>query len=414
MSHLGLVSASGAAEKGFETIGYDSDVNLIAALRQGDLPVVEPGLDALVTGNAERLQFSTDVAVLGGCDLVFVSRDVPTDDKGQSDLSSILALVNEITTVLSDSAVLILLCQVPPGFTRSVERKPETLCYLVETLIFGAAVRRTLEPERFIVGLYDGDAPLPAALGAYLETYGCPILPMRYESAELAKISINLLLAASVTTTNTIAEICEQIGAEWSEIVPALRLDRRIGPHAYLNPGLGISGGNLERDMATALALADRHGSHAQVIRSYVDNSAYRKQWPLRTLSHTVLQQLENPRIAVLGLAYKEDSDSVKNSPSLELLDVLRKFDVSAYDPVVPVDTAWHGGLLQLESMEAALAGADALVIMTPWDEFRSLTPDIFTREMRGDVIIDPYRLLDSKAVSARGLRYYGLGSRPR
>ena len=414
MSHLGLVSASGAAEKGFETIGYDPDADLVGALRRGDLPVVEPGLDALVAGNAERLQFSADVGVLAACDLVFVSQDVPTDDMGQSDLSPILALVNEITTVLPDDALLTLLCQVPPGFTRTVERRPETLCYLVETLIFGAAVRRTLEPERFIVGLHDGEAPMPAALGTYLQAYCCPILPMRYESAELAKISINLFLTASVTTTNTIAEICERIGAEWSEIAPALRLDRRIGPHAYLNPGLGISGGNLERDMATAIALADRHGSHTQVIRSYVDNSAYRKRWPLRTLWQTVLQQLDNPRIAVLGLAYKEDSDSVKNSPSLVLLDALRGIDVAAYDPVVPVNSAWHEGLVQLESMEAALAGADAVVIMTPWDEFRSLTSDVFSQEMRGNVIIDPYRLLDAKSVNANGFRYHSLGSRPR
>jgi UDPglucose 6-dehydrogenase len=284
---------------------------------------------------------------------------------------------------------------------------------VVETLIFGQAVHRTLQPERFIVGLHEGDAPVPEALSTYLGAYGCPTLPMRYESAELAKISINLFLTASVTTTNTIAEICEHVGAEWSEIVPALRLDRRIGPHAYLNPGLGISGGNLERDMATAIALADSHGTDARAIGSYVANSAYRKGWPLRTLAQTVLGERENARIAVLGLAYKADSDSVKNSPALELLDALRSFEVAAYDPVVSVDRAWHDGLVPLPSMEAALSGADAVVIMTPWDDFLSLAPKIFVREMRGDVIIDPYRLLDAKDLRASGLRYHGLGSRP-
>tara|TARA_R110002110_G_scaffold376568_2_gene586587 strand:- start:93161 stop:94441 length:1281 start_codon:yes stop_codon:yes gene_type:complete len=414
MSHLGLVSAAGAAEKGFATIGYDPDAVLVQALSRGELPVVEPDLDALVARNGERLRFTDDVTDLRDCDLVFVARDVPTDDAGQSDLAPIRALLDDLAGALSESAILTLLCQVPPGFTRSVERAPETLCYMVETLIFGQAVHRTLAPERFIVGLHEGDAPIPDALSAYLAAYECPILPMRYESAELAKISINLFLTASVTTTNTIAEICERVGAEWSEIAPALRLDRRIGPHAYLSPGLGISGGNLERDMATAIALADSHGTHVQAIQSYVANSAYRKGWPLRTLAQTVLGERSDARIAVLGLAYKADSDSVKNSPSLELLDALRGFDVAAYDPVVAVDRAWHDGLVPLDSMELALAGADAVVIMTPWEEFRSLTPDIFAREMRGDVIIDPYRLLDAKAVSASGRRYYGLGSRPR
>ncbi|MEP4379681.1 MAG: nucleotide sugar dehydrogenase [Alphaproteobacteria bacterium] len=414
MSHLGLVSAAGAAEKGFSTVGYDPDPALIAALTRGDLPVVEPDLDALVEKNAGLLQFTDDVAALGDCDLVFVARDVPTDDAGQSDLAPIRALVDDLAEALSETAILTLLCQVPPGFTRSIDRSPEKLCYVVETLIFGQAVHRTLQPERFIVGLHEGDAGMPEALAAYLGAYGCPLLPMRYESAELAKISINLFLTASVTTTNTIAEICERVGAEWSEIAPALRLDRRIGPYAYLNPGLGISGGNLERDMATAIALAERHGSDARAIEAYVANSAYRKGWPLRTLAQTVLGEREDARIAVLGLAYKEDSDSVKNSPALELLDALRDFDVVAYDPVVTVDRAWHDGLVEMPTMEAALAGADAAVIMTPWDEFRSLQPEIFVREMRGDVIIDPYRLYDAKVVSSHGLRYHGLGSRPR
>jgi len=414
MSHLGLVSAAGAAEKGFATVGYDPDPNLVQALSRGDLPVVEPGLDALVAKNKDRLAFSDDVTALAGCDVVFVARDVPTDGEGQSDLSPIHALVDELSGALSDTAILTIMCQVPPGFTRSVDRPPETLCYLVETLIFGQAVHRTLEPERFIVGLHEGDDPMPEALSTYLGVYGCPILPMRYESAELAKISINLFLTASVTTTNTIAEICERVGAEWFEIAPALRLDRRIGPYAYLNPGLGISGGNLERDMATAIALADQHGSDARALESFVANSAYRKGWPLRTLAQTVLSARPDARIAILGLAYKADSDSVKNSPALELLGALRDVEVAAYDPVVSVNRAWHDGLVQMPTMQAALSGADAAVIMTPWDEFRSLTPDVFAREMRGDVIIDPYRLFDAKAVSAAGLRYHGLGSRPR
>ena len=157
-------------------------------------------------------------------------------------------------------AVVVILSQVPPGFTRARQRAGRALHYQVETLIFGRAIERALYPERFIVGCADPTAPLPPAYRQFLDAFGCPILPMRYESAELAKISINMCLVASVSVANTLAELCEQIGADWSEIVPALRLDRRIGPHAYLTPGLGIAGGNLERDLATVCALADRAG----------------------------------------------------------------------------------------------------------------------------------------------------------
>ena len=376
--------------------------------------MVEPELDALVADHGERLRFTDDVTALRDCDLVFVARDVPTDDHGQSDLEPIRALIGDIEGALSQTSVLTILCQVPPGFTRSLDRAGDRLCYLVETLIFGDAVQRTLAPERFIVGLDNPGDGVPAALSDYLEAYGCPVLPMRYESAELAKISINLYLAASVSTTNSIAEICERVGAEWSEIAPALRLDRRIGPHAYLGPGLGIAGGNIERDMASAIGLASRHGTDARVIESYVANSAYRKDWPLRTLSQAVLSRMENPRIAVLGLAYKAGSDSVKNSPALVLLDALQGCDVAAWDPVVPVDRTWHHGLTQLDSALAAVSGADAVVVMTPWDEFRALVPDMLAREMRGDVLVDPYRILDAEAALAAGLSYHGLGSRPR
>src|SRR6185437_13120933 len=135
---------------------------------------------------------------------------------------------------------------------------PDGLFDQGETLVFGRAVERATEPERFIVGCAAPERPIPAAYGAYLSAYSCPILPMRYESAELSKIAINCCLVASVTVANTLAELSEEIGADWAEIAPALRLDRRIGLHSYLAPGLGISGGNLERDLATVLRLSEQ------------------------------------------------------------------------------------------------------------------------------------------------------------
>src|SRR5262249_54959955 len=153
--------------------------------------------------------------------------------------------------------------------------------------------------------------------------FDCPILPMRYESAELAKISINCCLVASVTVSNTLAELCERIGADWSEIAPALRLDRRIGAHAYLTPGLGIAGGNLERDLATRQSLSEASGSKGGLTAPVLRNSGYGRVWLLRQLHARVLSRVADPVIVVLGVTYKENPQSIKNSPAVALIEQL-------------------------------------------------------------------------------------------
>src|SRR6185436_17550829 len=183
-------------------------------------------------------------------------------------------------------------------------------------------------PERFIVGCADPAEPLPPALRTYLEAFGCPILPMRFESAELSKIAINCYLVSSISVANTLAELCEGIGAVWGEIAPALKLDRRIGQHAYLSPGLGIAGGNLERDLATVIRFADERGTDAGIVRAWLANSRHRRDWALRRLHEHVLSKVADPALAVLGLAYKQDTHSTKNSPSLALLAHLHGFRV--------------------------------------------------------------------------------------
>lgn len=410
MTHLGLVSGVSASEKGFSLVCFDPDAARIAALRKGVLPVSEPQLDELVKKNAARLQFTADPADLKACDVIYVAPDVATDDRGQSDLGTINALLDTVFAAARTDAVIVVLSQVPPGFTRRKQREGQILYYQVETLIFGRAVERALHPERYIVGCADPAQPLPAAFRVFLEAHGCPILPMRYESAELAKISINMCLVASVTTANTLAELCEKIGADWSEIVPALKLDKRIGPHSYLAPGLGIAGGNLERDLATVCNFADEHGTDAGMVRAWVANSHHRRDWALRTLYREVLSKTADPVIAVLGLAYKQDTHSIKNSPSIALLSSLMPFRVRLFDPVVPASAAPNphrsGAANELETCD----GADVLVIMTPWGQFRSLDPAAIASRLRGKIVLDPYVVLDRVACQAAGLEYHTLG----
>src|SRR3990167_2050085 len=163
------------------------------------------------------------------------------------------------------------------------------------------------------------------------------ILIINYESAELAKISINCCLVANISVANMLSEICEKIGANWSEIIPALRLDKRIGPYSYITPGLGIAGGNLERDLTTVLNLAEEHGTDNNIVKSWLGNSRYRKDWVLKILHQSILARIPNPSIAVLGLTYKENTNSTKNSPALALLESLKTYNIQSYDPTIKV-----------------------------------------------------------------------------
>ncbi len=411
LTHLGLCSAIGAASRGFPVIAYCEDADLVGRIADGSLPVVEPGLDAAFAEHRARLSFTADAARLATCDVVYVAVDVPTDDEGRSDLAAIEAMLARITAHLSASAILVVLSQVPPGFTRTVGFDPARRFYQVETLIFGRALERATLPERFIIGCPDPAAPLPAAYRTFLEGFGCPLLAMRYESAELAKIAINCFLVASVSTTNTLAELCERIDADWAEIAPALRLDARIGPSAYLTPGLGIAGGNLERDLATVIRFGERKGSHTGVIGSYLDNSRHMKDWAYRTLKRAVLDGVKAPRIGILGLAYKQDTHSTKNSPSLALIAQLGGVALAVHDPVVPASVA--PGARAARTAEDVAEGADAVALMTPWAVYRDIDPAALARRMKGRVVVDPYRLLDPRAVAAAGLSLYSIGRAP-
>jgi UDPglucose 6-dehydrogenase len=412
LTHLGLVSALAVASKGFRVVGYDSDAARVREIAAGSLPVVEPGLDELARGCAPHASFSSQVGDLAACDVVYISSDVPTDDRGQSDLSGISASIAEVIATLSPRALLVVLCQVPPGFTRGLPLPSERLFYQVETLVFGRAVERATRPERYIVGCADPAKALPEAFAAVLGAFGCPILPMRYESAELAKIAINCCLVASVTIANTLAELSERIGADWHEIVPALKLDARIGQGAYLTPGLGIAGGNLERDLATIARLLQETGSEASIIHAFVANSRHRRDWATRVLHDEVRKA--DALIGILGLAYKENTHSTKNSPSLALISTLAPWRLKVYDPVVPASAANHPRAEGAASALAAAEGVDALAIMAPWPAFRELRPADLARVMAGRTVLDPYRMLDGRAVVAAGLDYLTLGAPPR
>ena len=348
--------------------------------------------------------------------LFFIRSMCATNERNESDPGPLTELIRATAPKLSPGTIAVVLSQVSPGYTRQLrtelrELSPADFYYQVETLIFGRAVERAMQPERFIVGAHDPARSLPAPLQAWHASFKCPVLVMGLESAELAKIAINFFLVSTVATTNTLAEICEAIGADWNEIVPALRLDRRIGPHAYLKPGLGIAGGNLERDLVTVQSLAARHGTEVGIVTAWQRNSRHRRDWAIRQIERAFPSKEHQAVLAVWGFAYKADTHSTKNSPSIELMRALHSHRIRAHDPVAQIDAAEFPHVTIFSSPLAAAEGADALVVMTPWNSYASVPLKELRKVFQGRVIIDPYAILDEAQCRDLGFEYQRLGN---
>ena len=418
LTHLGLVSSIAAASKGYEVVAYDPNEELCSQLSQHILPISEPGLEDQLEDNPGEISFTSDSHDLSSCQIVYISLDVPTNDDGTSDLQAIRLLCQNVIYSLAANSSLVVLSQVPPGFNRELydqfrgvlAKQNISLFHQVETLIFGQALERATNPERIIIGCYDPLISLPSAYASFLDSFDCPLFVMRYESAELAKASINMFLVSSVTATNTLAEICENVGADWREIAPALKADRRIGQYAYLVPGLGLSGGNLERDMATLNNLSAQHDTHSKVIDAYLDNSIYRQAWVHRILSAKLVFNDVNARLAIWGLSYKPDTDSTRNSPAIALIESLKGLKMQVYDPQAILDDNTASLVKQYGNPISACCDADALAIMTPWREFSDISLENVLTSMKGRLIVDPFGVLDNSACRIAGLEQHQLG----
>jgi UDPglucose 6-dehydrogenase len=415
LSHLGTVVAACLAADGAAVRAIDADAATVAALAGGRPPIHEPGLDVLLKLAARS--FSTDYERLAGCDVVLIACDTVTDADNRADLSVIDAQVDKALPWLGPNAALVLMSQVPVGYTRELAdrlraRRPEfqgPVYYWVETLVIGEAVSRFRAPDRIILGGPSRGFTPGAPVAALLARFGAPILTMTYESAELTKAAINLYLSTSVTFANTLADLCERTGASMRDIVPALRKDPRIGERAYIRPGLGIGGGNLERDLVHLRELAKQAGVTPAFFELILAQSAARYDWLRRAVEQHVLAGRARPRVAVWGIAYKKNTTSTRNAISLRLIADLRaRADVVAYDPAAaaPPELGVHAATTAL----AAADGADGLVVLTDWDEFASVDPKRLARALRAPVVVDAAWALDPVAARAAGLTYVGIG----
>jgi UDPglucose 6-dehydrogenase len=354
---------------------------------------------------------------------VIVARDVPTDDDNQSDIGAVERLIQAPIPHLRDDVTLVVMSQVPPGFNRRLAEQVRAARpglrfeshYWVETLVFGNAVQRALEPERLIVGSADTSVPLPAQFRVGLERFGCQIVRMGYESAELTKTAINIYLIGSVTYANAMADLCEAVGADWSEMTAALRLDRRIGPAAYIRPSLGVAGGNLERDLRTLRDLGAQHDVDTTYLDALQAANDARFDWVHHKLHDHLLMRGATSTVAIWGLTYKKDTRSTKNSPALRLLaEIDPRLTLKAWDPAVGLDEVRAAGvdvpLTVTRSRDAALDDADCLLIMADWDQFAQADLDAIRTRMRRPLVIDTVGVLQNRRAELGGVEYVVMG----
>lgn len=409
-SHLGINTAVGLSSKGFDIFYCLDSKEIESRWKEGNLGIFEPSLEELFEKYQRNISYSSSDEGLKDCHIVYVALDIKTTEANVSELEPIKELINKTILAMKSGSTLVIHSQVPPGFSRGFLKqaidKEINLIYQVETLIFGRAIERVTEPERYIVGLPEKSDELPEKYNELLNSFSCPVLKMRFESSELAKISINLFLISSVSTTNMISEACENIDADWFDIKEALQLDRRIGPYAYLNPGLGISGGNLERDMVTIHSMITEQGGRSGLLENWMSDSEYYKNWVFRKLSENGFVS-EDYVVGILGIAYRPNTNSIKNSPSVKLIDKLDGIcHLISYDPEAQYETE---GMEVASYMIEIFERGDVIVIMTPWDEFKEIDQNSITELCEGKTVIDPFGVLKDMSIPGK---YITLGQK--
>ena len=407
LTHLGLNYLAANACKGHKVIGYDRDNELIKNLTLGKKFFKEPFLFENINKYKKNIKFTNNPKDLKKCKIVFISSDVKTDSKGKSNLKFIKRDINSLRKVLFNKN-LIIISQVNPGFTKNIVWNQDKLFYQVETLVFGDAFKRALSPERIILGTINPLKKINNDLKIFYSKFNCPIIKTDYSTAELIKISINLYLISSITTTNLISEIVKKIGGSWSDLENSLRLDKRIGKFAYLKPGLGISGGNLERDLHNIIDISKQKRVSTKLFKIWKENSSHQKNWAYSIYKENT-KKIKKLTLGILGLAYKENTDSLKNSPSIYLIRRLKNKNISVFDPVVK-KIIKKTNITHANSVNELLSEINILFIMTPWKIFKNIDINLLTSN-KIKIIIDPYGILISQRANLeiKNIKYFSL-----
>lgn len=422
--YVGLVSGTCFSEFGVDVVCVDKDVNKIERLKAGEIPIYEPGLDALVAANvkAGRLSFSTDLAAsVKGADAVFIAVGTPSRrGDGHADLSYVYAAAEEIAHAIDGYTVVVTKSTVPVGTGREVEAiirkvRPEVdVVSNPEFLREGSAINDFMRPDRVVIGT-DSERAREVMRQLYRVLYliETPIVFTNRETSELIKYAGNAFLAMKITFINEIADLCEAVGADVHDVARGIGLDGRIGKK-FLHPGPGYGGSCFPKDTLALVRTARDADRPVRLIETTVEVNDTRKKALVARVAAAVGGSLAGKRVAVLGLTFKPNTDDMRDSPSLDLVPALIEAGakVAAFDPegTDEAKKLLPAAVEYASDAYATMEGAHALVVITEWNAFRSLDLDRVKALMAAPVVVDLRNIYDPKAMAEQGFAYSCVG----
>jgi len=426
--YLGAVHAASMAELGHEVIGIDVDQAKVASLSSGVAPFHEPGFDDLLVKNSQRLSFTTDMSHAVNASVHFIAVGTPQSSDGSADMTYVNQAIDALIPHLSPGDLVVGKSTVPVGtaqrLSAQVAPSGATLMWNPEFLREGFAVEDTLSPDRLVYGLPEGDTADSAQeiLDQVYETIlatGTPRLIMNFATAELVKVAANSFLATKISFINAMAEISEVTGANVTQLADAIGHDNRIG-RRFLNAGIGFGGGCLPKDIRGFVARADELGVGSSLdFLKNIDEINLRRRGRVLDVATDELGELAGKRIAVWGLAFKPDSDDIRDSPALDIVESLARAgaQVVAADPQASIpaakriDAAGLSGQVSVsDDYLGAAAGVDAIVVATEWKAFQEVDPKAIASVVANKLVIDGRNCLDADAWKAAGFTYRGMG----
>jgi UDPglucose 6-dehydrogenase len=411
--HLGSVTAACCA-KHFQVIGLDFDAANVANLNLGKAPLFEPGLNELMTSGIAngKLSFTTDPkTACAKADVLWVAYDTPVNENDESDVEAVLGPLRKTLAHLPKGTLVLISSQLPVGTCAKLEKEfPQfAFAYSPENLRLGKAVDSFEKAERVIVGVRNDSKK--TLLEKLFAPFTSQVLFMRTESAEMVKHALNSFLAVSITFINEVARLCEDVGADAKEVSMGLKSEPRIGPKAYLGPGGPFAGGTLAREVVTLTKVANANGETISVIPAIKESNDLHRGWAFRRLQSR-LGDLKGKMIAVLGLTYTTNTDTLRRSAAVELCQKLLGVGakVAAFDPAVKSLPTELSKVSLAADVAGALKGADAAVVCTEWPQFRQADWAKIVPEMRQPVFVDANRFLEKELKSIAGVEHLSVG----
>ena len=424
--YVGLVSGACFSEFGFAVTCVDKDSDKITSLEQGEIPIYEPGLDDFVKRNsaAGRLRFTTELGpAVGSADAVFIAVGTPTRrGDGHADLSFVFSAAEEVAAHLSGYTVVVTKSTVPVGTGQQVEQvirkaNPDAdfdIASNPEFLREGSAIADFMRPDRVVVGVQtDRAKEVIRQLYRPLYLIEKPVLFTGLETAELIKYAANAFLAVKISYINQMADLCEKVGANVHDVAKGMGLDNRIGAK-FLHPGPGYGGSCFPKDTLALVKTAESVDSPVSIVAEVVAYNKARKLEMSRRVISAFSGDVKGQRLSVLGLAFKPETDDMRESPAIELITELMAEGavITAYDPVA-MDEARQIFTEQInyaDSAQTCLDGADGAIVVTEWNEFRALTPQLFADLMTGNILVDLRNIYEPEQMKAVGLNYRSIG----